>query len=224
MKRLIIAILACLPLLAMAQDNVWEIPDAPQAQAAAKKKTTKVKKTDAPKYLAGAVPEVDGKVVFTLDKDVPGMSADDIYSRVYKVIESIVNESQSKDLQPGSRIAAVNKAEHTIAANMREWLVFYNKPLALDRTEFDYNIIAQASNGHIHVTLERLKYAYEVERGSDGGFVVKAEDWITDKEALNKDKTRLGRICGKFRRKTIDRKDNIFSRITKALTVVPVKQ
>ena len=39
---------------------------------------------DDSKYLAGAVPEVDGKVVFTKDFSIPGMSQDTIYSRLLK--------------------------------------------------------------------------------------------------------------------------------------------
>ena len=38
-------------------------------------------KDDDSKYLAGAVPEVDGKVVFTKEFSIPGMSQDEIYER-----------------------------------------------------------------------------------------------------------------------------------------------
>ena len=48
---------------------------------------------------------------------------------------------------------------------------------------------------------------------------VKADEWITDKYALNKKKTKLLKGSGKFRRKTIDRKDNIFGKICKALQI-----
>lgn len=221
MKKLIIAILACLPMMGMAQDNVWEIPDnQPQKEVKAKKqKVAKPQKHEDPKYLAGAVPEVDGKVVFTLDKDVPGMSAEDIYQKVYGVLQQVVDESKSKDLTPESRIAAVNKSEHTIAARINEWLVFANKFLSLDRTEFNYTLVAQATNGHVKVTMERLSYAYEVGRDSNSGLKVKAEEWISDDAALNKKGTKLLNGCAKFRRKTIDRKDNIFSRICNALGV-----
>lgn len=221
MKKLIIAILACLPMWVMAQDNVWEIPDdQPQNEVNVKKeKPAKPKKTENPKYLAGAVPEVDGKVVFTLDKDVPGMSAEDIYNKAYSVIQQVVEESKDKEITPESRIAAVNKTEHTIAARINEWLVFSSKFLSLDRTRFNYTLVAHATDGHIKVTMERLSYAYEVGRDNGSGLKIKAEDWITDKEALNKKKTKLLNGSNKFRRKTIDRKDNIFGRICKALGV-----
>ena len=46
-----------------------------------------------------------------------------------------------------------------------------------------------------------------------------AEEWITDEWALNKKGNKLSKYSGKFRCKTIDRKDNIFGRVCKALGV-----
>jgi len=45
----------------------------------------------------------------------------------------------------------------------------------------------------------------------------KAEEWITDQYGLNKKKTKLARVSGKFRRKTIDRVDYLFNRFTQLL-------
>ena len=44
-----------------------------------------------------------------------------------------------------------------------------------------------------------------------------AEDWITDEVALNKTKTKIYPIMGKFRRKTIDLKDDIIKDIQATL-------
>ena len=218
MKKLIAFALALVPMLGMAQSNVWEIPDQPQQQAKVVKKKEAAPKVD-PKYLAGAVPEVNGEVVFTLDKDVPGMSADSIYDKVYAVISEIVDEGKGSGLQPQARIAAVNKAEHTIAARVKEWLVFTSNFISLDRTEFNYTLIARAKDGPVSVKMERISAAYEMNRKDAAGMKEKAEDWITDKHALNKKQTKLSPLSGKFRRKTIDRKDNIFQRVCQALNV-----
>ena len=53
---------------------------------------------DDSKYLAGAVPEVDGKVVFTKDFSIPGMSQDTIYSRLLKWMDARLakNENNSR--------------------------------------------------------------------------------------------------------------------------------
>lgn len=95
MKKLIVAFLALCPIVGMAQQNVWEIPDQPKQQVV-KKEAKKVSPTVDKKYLAGAVPEVNNEVVFTLDKDVQGMSADSIYSKVYAVISRVVEEGKSR--------------------------------------------------------------------------------------------------------------------------------
>lgn len=219
-KKLIIALLVCLPMVGMAQDNVWEVPDASKQQEQAKtpRKALIEKKTVDKKYLAGAVPEVNGKVVFTLDKDVPGMSAEDIYQKVYSVMQELVEETKDKEIDPSSRIVAVNKSEHTIVANMREWLVFSSSFLQLDRTQMNYILVARATDHHINVTMERINYAYEIHRENQG-LRTSAEEWISDENGLNKKKTKMAKGSGKFRIKTIDRKDNIFSRIDKALGI-----
>lgn len=219
MKKIIIIVLACLPLAALAQSNVWEIPDNAKenTEKTVKEKKEKVIKKEDAKYLTGAVPTVDGRVVFTLDKDVPGMSAEDIYQKVYAVIDSVVNEGKSDDLQPQSRIAAVNKGEHTIVAIINEWLVFSSSFIALDRTQFKYTLIAKATDGHVNVTMQRISYAYEMDRPT--GIKISADDWISDSNALNKKGTKLYKGSGKFRRKTIDRKNNIFGRIETALNI-----
>lgn len=219
MKKILIALFACLPLMGAAQ-NTWEIPQEETRQQPQHKKTAskdKKKNDEDAKYLAGAVPEVDGKVVFTLSRDVPGMTADDIYQKVYGLLKAMTKEENQF---PQSKIAIVNKAGHIIAARMKEWLVFHSNFLSLDRTVFNYTIIAKASDGHLDLTMERLSYQYETERADTrGGLNVKAEEWITDKEGLNRKKTRLSKYSGKFRSKTIDRKDNVFGRVCEVLGV-----
>ena len=96
MKKIIFAMMLIFPMMGMAQ-NTWEAPQNKDKQTKTKttertslfEKTTKV--IDA-KYLAGAVPVVNGNVVFTLDKDVPGMTADQIYDKVRDVLAEVVAE------------------------------------------------------------------------------------------------------------------------------------
>ena len=216
MKKTIIAIMLLCPTLSFAQ-NTWEVP----TQKTEVRDTTKrkalfetKKKVEDPKYLSGAVPVVDGKVTFTLDMDVKGKTAQEIYDILYGVLDNMTKEeNQFKE----SKIAIVNKGEHTIAARYKEWLVFRNSALSLDRTVFNYTIIAQATDGHVNVKLFRISYQYELERGINDGIAVVAEEWITDEQGLNKKKDKLAKYSGKFRKKTIDRKDNIFETITNAL-------
>jgi colicin import membrane protein len=63
--------------------------------------------------------------------------------------------------------------------------------------------------------MTRINYLYEEERTPE---TYKAEEWITDEYGLTKKKNKLARVSGKFRRKTIDRKDYIFKRFETLLT------
>lgn len=216
MRNLFIAIFATLPLFGMAQ-NVWEKPQttAPQEETTKNKSLFESnKKAVDPKYLAGAVPVVDGKVTFTLDKDIPGKSAQEIYDIVFATLEKMTKEENQFKT---SQVAIVNKQDHIIGARFKEWLVFQNTFLSLDRTIFNYTVIATCTNEHLNVTISRISYAYEMDRGVNDGMEMRAEEWITDENALNKKKDNLSKYSGKFRRKTIDRKDNIFETLLEAL-------
>ena len=216
MRNLFIAIFATIPLFGMAQ-NVWEKPQttAPQEETTKKKSLFESnKKAVDPKYLAGAVPVVDGKVTFTLDKDIPGKSAQEIYDIVFATLEKMTKEENQFKT---SQVAIVNKQDHIIGARFKEWLVFQNTFLSLDRTIFNYTVITTCTNEHLNVTISRISYAYEMDRGVNDGMEMRAEEWITDENALNKKKDNLSKYSGKFRRKTIDRKDNIFETLLEAL-------
>lgn len=190
----------------------WAIPTAEPKKAEVKKVEKNAQgaviKADA-KYLDGAVTiNSEGKVEFTLDTDANGKSADEIYNIVYQYMSELTQgENNIK-----SRMALVNKDQHIIANTMDEWLVFSNSFISLDRTEFKYNLVASIKDNHLTLTLERLYYIYEEDRST--GFKAPAEEVITDKYALNKKKTNLAKIFGKFRRLTIDRKDQIFNDLT----------
>lgn len=162
-----------------------------------------------PKYLEGAITtDKDGKVEFTLDTDANGKSAQQIYDLVYGYMQSLVGGTN--DIR--SRVALVNPQEHVIANTMDEWFVFSASFISLDRTEARYQLVAKIADNHLNLTFSRLFFTYE--EGRNTGFKDAAENVITDKYALNKKKTDFAKIYGKFRKATIDRKDQIFNDIT----------
>lgn len=219
MKKLVITAFLILPICVFAQ-NDWEKPQTKTIQQEphkerklSEKKKGKANEEDI-RYLEGAVPLVDGKVIFTLDLEIPGKNAQQIYDLTYQTLDDLTKETSQF---PESCIALVNKKEHVIAAKYKEWLVFQNSFLSLDRTVFNYTIIANCYDNHAKITLSRISYSYEMNRGINQGIEETAENWIVDKHALNKSKTKLNKISGKFRRKTIDRKDYIFKILTDKL-------
>ncbi len=165
-----------------------------------------------PKYLAGACPEVNGKIQWEQSFNVPGKSAQQIYDIMLPFLQSFCKGKEMTNL---SNVSVVNEKDHTIGARVQEWMVFENKPLSLDQTKFNYQLLAYCSDGKCTVTMRSLSYIYEEERG---GGQFPAEDMISDKEALNKKKDGFQRGGSKkFRTKTIDRKDQIFAAIAEAL-------
>ena len=76
-------------------------------------------KRDDTRYLAGAVPEVDGKVVFSKEFQIPGMSQAQIYDTMKKWITERLKENNNQE----SRVVYENQAEGTIAGIGEEWLV-----------------------------------------------------------------------------------------------------
>ena len=166
-----------------------------------------------PKYLAGAIQlNAEGKVEFVLDTQANGKSADEIYNIVFQYMSKLIKNEQNIN----SRIALVNrnnKNEQIIACIMDEWFVFNQSFISLDRTETKYQLVATISDNHLHLSMTRIVFNYE--EGRSTGFKEPAENVITDKYALTKKKNDLAKIYGKFRRGTIDRKDQIFNNLTK---------
>ena len=166
-----------------------------------------------PKYLAGAIQlNAEGKVEFVLDTQANGKSADEIYNIVFQYMSKLIKNEQNIN----SRIALVNrnnKNEQIIACIMDEWFVFNQSFISLDRSETKYQLVATISDNHLHLSMTRIVFNYE--EGRSTGFKEPAENVITDKYALTKKKNDLAKIYGKFRRGTIDRKNQIFNDLTK---------
>lgn len=210
MKRLFFIISLFFPLTVLAQSN-WERPaDAAPITKAEKAKTAKTKLSKAErdaKYLAGAVTEVNGKVQWDLDVDAPGKSAEQIYNAVYDYLKALTSAENQLE---GSQVALVNKAEHSIVATVKEWLVFKENAISIDRAATSYVLSAVCKDNHLSVTLTRIIFDYTENVPTREG-IFRAEEWITDKEALNKKGTKLLPGCARFRRKMCDRKDEIFN-------------
>ena len=203
MKRILIVMMALMPLTMWAQANTWEKPEVEE---------TNVKETvnkDA-KYLKGAVTEVNGKVVFSKTIDAPGKTADQVFDIVKAYLEKMTGEKN----QVSARIVIDDKEKHELGATFNEWLVFKSTAIMLDQTRMLYVIKATCIDGKADIQMTNIRYVYDEERKVQN---YTAEEWITDKEALNKKGTRVLPVSGKFRRKTIDRKDFLFNKFESLL-------
>ena len=203
MKKILITLLMALPMMAAAQDNTWERVEKVGVEST---------NPDA-KYLAeNAVPEVDGKVCWKKVIDAPGKTASQIYDILLAQLNKMVNEENQ--LFEKSKVAIQDQANHQLGATFHEWLIFKNTLLTLDQTVFNYQLVINCSDGKADVQMTRISYDYDLERDPTH---YTAEEWITDKYAVNKKHTKLLKLSAKFRRKTIDRKDYIFNKFTTLL-------
>lgn len=191
----------------------WAVPTTPapsakKVETESPKLASGVKLKADPKYLEGAVTlNDDGKVEFTMETDANGKSAAQIYDIVYNYMSGLTQDKNNI----ASRVALVNPQEHVIANTMDEWIVFSQSFISLDRTEIKYQLVANIADNSLKLKMTRLYYNYE--EGRSTGFKDAAENVITDKIALTKKKNDLAKIFGKFRKGTINRKDQIFSEI-----------
>lgn len=183
MKKLILFFLLCLPLISMAKND--------------NDKTN-------PKYLKGAITLTDGKVTFSKQFKIPNATQADIYNRMLTWAENRFKPEGKLN----SFVAYKNPESGEIAVTGEEYLVFSSTAISLDRTRIYYQLTIEAKDGECNMTMSRIRYWYDEAR--DGGERYTAEEWITDDMALNKKQTKLAPICGKFRRETINLKDDIF--------------
>lgn len=182
MKKILLLLL-CLPMLAFAKER------------------------DDSKYLVGAVPEVNGQVLFQQTFAVDGKSKQQIYDVMKAYVQTLISgEEQLK----ATKMTLDDPNEGNIVARFEEWMIFKKKPLNLDRTRFRYLLTVQCSDGKCHMTLTQISYYYEEDMEGFNGRTFRAEEWINDANALNKDKTKLLWGSAKFRRKTVDRVEAIF--------------
>ena len=192
MKKLLLLFMLCLPLVGMAKDK---------------------KDNNNPKYLAGAVTMADGKVTFKKELRVSGADKHTIFVKLKDWAE---NRFKADEKMQGRTVYA-NEDEGVVAVMGEEYMVFSSSAFSLDRTRIYYQLVMNVSDGLCQLSMSRIRYWYDEAR--DGGEKYTAEEWITDKMALNKSQTKLLPICGKFRRKTIDLKDELFASATTALDV-----
>lgn len=158
------------------------------------------------KYLRGGIPEVNGIVTFT--HTIALNDAQKALPLVSSVIKEKLVDPAIKDHR--TRLIADGSDGTAVVARVEEEMVFKRKPLYLDKTNFRYQISVEPKENELLVTITQVNYYYN--DGPNGEFnTIKAEGWITDKDAVNKKNTKLLPRSGKFRRKTIDRVEEIFN-------------
>ncbi len=166
-----------------------------------------------PHYLQGAVPEENGLVVFTAE--IP-LTEGKTEARAFDEVKHWIAQYFSrKDAEVLSRKTLdLDSAACYVQVGINEYMVFMNKALALDRTQFLFSLAVKVLPGKAVVKMSDISYYYEEERDPQR---YQAEEWITDRACMNKKGTRLYPMNGKFRVKTVDRWDDIVASLQAAL-------
>ncbi len=163
------------------------------------------------KYLEGAITLKNGKVTFSSEMVVPAMTKE----QIYETILDWANKRFQPTEKMNARVLFQNPEEGSIAIGGEEYLVFSHSALSLDRTRIYYQMKITCKHEKSNIEMTRIRYWYDEAR--NGGEKYEAENWIVDEWGLNKSKTKLAPICGKFRKKTIDLKDELFMEIQSVL-------
>ncbi len=209
MTKTIITTLALFCSLSLSAQSSWELPSQDTQLTKEETPTTAPNKVKAQKeytinekdrpYLAGAVPEKEGKVVFSADIPTEGATAEGNYQKAYDFLNNLAHE----DCQTNkSQVAIVNPEEHSIVATYTEMLTLYKAALELDRTQFNYIIIVSCTDEQVNVSIERLSFDYNYTKTPTH---MTAEETITDDQLLTANGTRLKKVYAKFRRAAVDR-------------------
>ena len=186
MKKLLLLTLMLLPVFAIAQEE-----------------------TDG-KYLAGAVPVVDGKVVFAKELKAPGLSQAQIYDAVLAWAQK---RFFTDDKENWGLVLMADKEKGQIVCNGGEYLVFADKLLSLDRAKTGYRLNITCEAGGCKAEMTGIYYFYPESSRER----ILAEEWITDEVALNKKQDKLVFRLGKFRTKTVDLAETLFADIQNAV-------
>lgn len=178
---------------------------------AASAQLIKPKEKVSPEYGVGTVTMENKRVVFRSTIEAPGFSSEEIRQRVQdwysnRYVKPTVISSEQID----------NGSSNRLEAKAEEYIVFKKKLFVLSRTRINYFITATAYDGKCDIAISRISYWYDDEN-PDGGLRYKAEEIITDENALDNNGTVIKKFPGKFRKKTIDFKNKIFGEIEKAI-------
>lgn len=164
---------------------------------------------DMSRYLAkDAVQVVDGYVVFNDHVDlVDGLTL----QQVGDIAANWLNGYLGAFDKERNRVISSGPGE-LVAVGDRE-LVFMDNAIAYDRTQMSYVLTVRYTASGCDVEITRIRYVY-----NDGSKTSRltAEEYIVDEYSVNKKRTKLTPLTGKFRKKTLDFVDEVFASFNNA--------
>lgn len=166
------------------------------------------KSQDESKYLKGAVTYDDDKIVFYRNIETPGLSADQIFNAVkgWSVIEFSGE---------GQQVLIVNPEKKSVTVRGSRKI---NVRVGLFPSKVNANFFAEFACADGVCKIKYLKLHYTNNPSSKNPTdVLTAEEYISDRYALNKAGTKLLGGTGSYRKETIDMIDEITEKAKNAI-------
>ncbi|MDR0989410.1 MAG: DUF4468 domain-containing protein [Prevotellaceae bacterium] len=161
------------------------------------------------KYLAGAVPLKEGRVLFSHVFSMPGMSKEQVYDYALAWMTFRLQQNAND-----SRVVYTDSVKGEIVGLGNEYLTFSSTALSLDRADMHYHLMAYCQKEQCTIEVSRIYYLYPRADGRtvDGSNKERlpAEELITDEMALNKTQDRVLRGLAKWRIYTVDYIDDLY--------------
>lgn len=107
------------------------------------------------KYLEGAVPVENGKVVFTKEIQIPSLSQNKVYETALKWAEERFNNEDC-------RVVYQNRDKGEMAATGKEYIIFSSTALSLDRSKMSYQVLIYCQDQLCTIKLTNIRYDYDV--------------------------------------------------------------
>ena len=152
-------------------------------------------------YMAGRVPEEDGKVVFSQQILLPGKNKQQVYRDMLQWMTGRLAKNENEK----SRVVYTDSVKGIVVGTAEEWLKFHSLAMSLDRAWMSYQIAAFCYDEKCTMRIEKIRYDYEKNTHYT------AEQMVSDAVALNKTKEKMYRSYAKWRNKTVDFADATFA-------------
>ena len=171
------------------------------------------------KYLAGAVPTEDGKVVFNRQLDITGIAP----QTAIELTRQWANGPLANDGYSG-KIYDIDNNAGSLVINMDGDLVFKSSAFQLDQATISFILDVKFNNNKCMLTFRNIRYLYAINPNNTRRDVIMADNWIVDKEALNKAGTKMYAMNGKFRIRTVQLVDYLTESLRSGLNARDVKK
>lgn len=162
------------------------------------------------KYMVGAVPEVDGRVVLSRTIEMAqDLTLDEAMKRVDTWMERI-----AKDERTLYQKRLPQSSDHELQNTYMLELTFSKSFLSHDFANISYVLAVRIEGQKAVMEMSRITYKYNENNKANK---YSAEEMISDKYALNKKKDKMVFGYKKFRMKTIDLMDELEASLRKEL-------